>query len=346
MLNSNSFNEFANMIYIDQPISVGFSYGTDDVSSTFQAAAEVWKLYQAFFAAFPQYENRDFGIFTESYGGHYGPEFASYVEQQNTGIANGTVQGEKLNLIALGVNNGWYDAALQEQAYIDFAKNNSWRNLISSSQASSLESSLKSSCLPALQSCASSGSNSACSNADNACYNAVEGPITSDADFDVYDVRLGSQAVDPPETYATYLARSDIKTKIGARSTYTECPDAAYDKFSSTGDNSRSLLPELSSVVQSGIQVLMWAGDADWICNWVGNEYVANNVTFGGQSAFRAAALEPYNVNGVAGGMFKTQDNLSFLRVYAAGHEVPYYQPALALQAFRQTMSQQALAST
>lgn len=345
-LNQYSFNEFANMIYVDQPISVGFSYGTDDVVSTFTAAPEVWKLFQAFLAAFPQYESRDFGIFTESYGGHYGPEFAHYIQDQNTGIKNGSVQGENINLVALGINNGLIDDSLQEEAYIDFALNNTYRQLITQSQASRFRSALNSQCLPALKQCAASGSNSDCTNADNACYDAVEGPITQASDFDVYDVRLDSNADDPPETYADYLARSDVTSKIGARSKYTECPNGAYQKFSSTGDNPRSLLPELSSVVQSGIQVVVWAGDADWICNWVGNYNAAQNVAFNGQNAFRAASLAPYNVNGVESGTFKTQDNFSFLRVYKAGHEVPYYQPALALQVFKQTMSGQALSST
>lgn len=36
-------------------------------------------------------------------------------------------------------------------------------------------------------------------------------------------------------------------------------------------------------------------------------------------------ALSSYTVNGTAGGMFKTVNNLSWLTVYGAGHEVPYY---------------------
>jgi carboxypeptidase C (cathepsin A) len=43
------------------------------------AAPFVWKFLQAFYAQFPAYKNRNFGLFTESYGGHYGPEFASYL---------------------------------------------------------------------------------------------------------------------------------------------------------------------------------------------------------------------------------------------------------------------------
>jgi carboxypeptidase C (cathepsin A) len=96
-LNPYSWNEYANMLYIDQPAGTGFSYelgetassvtcdddefcqptgvinATVEVNSTVSAAPFVWKFVQAFFQQFPQYENRDFGIFTESYGGHYGP---------------------------------------------------------------------------------------------------------------------------------------------------------------------------------------------------------------------------------------------------------------------------------
>lgn len=96
-LNPYSWNEYTNMLYIDQPAGTGFSYETGEtapsvvcdenefcqpsgvvnatveVNSTVAAAPFVWKFVQAFFNQFPQYENRDFGIFTESYGGHYGP---------------------------------------------------------------------------------------------------------------------------------------------------------------------------------------------------------------------------------------------------------------------------------
>lgn len=99
----------ASQLYVDQPIGTGFSYGSDDATSTIAAAPRVWKLLQAFYAQFPEYEGREFGIFTESYGGHYGPEFAFYFEQQNAAIDAGTLQGEKINLVALGVNNGWID---------------------------------------------------------------------------------------------------------------------------------------------------------------------------------------------------------------------------------------------
>lgn len=64
---------------------------------------------------------------------------------------------------------------------------------------------------------------------------------------------------------------------------------------------------------------------ASYTCNWFGVRDVANAVKYPGHAAFVAHALEPYNVNGVEKGSFKTQDNLSFLRAYGAGHMVMYY---------------------
>ncbi|RDW89147.1 hypothetical protein BP6252_01179 [Coleophoma cylindrospora] len=346
-LNPYSFNEYANMLYIDQPIGVGFSYGTDDVSSTVTAAPYVWKLIQAFYASFPEYENRDFGIFTESYGGHYGPEFASYFESQNTAIADGSISGQNISLVALGINNGWFDATIQEKAYVDYSYNNTYKSLITAAQHTSYLNTYTSKCLPALQKCSTlTGSNTACETADNTCYNDIEGPLSSISDFDVYDIREPSNDPYPPETYVSYLQSSAVVAAIGAKSTYQECPDAPYEKFAATGDNPRSLLSTLSTVVQSGITTLIWAGDADWICNWFGGLASANAITYSGSTAFNAKAVTNYTVNGVAGGTFKSVGNLSWLRVFGAGHEVPYYQPALALQAFKQTMQKQAISST
>ena len=133
---------------------------------------------------------------------------------------------------------------------------------------------------------------------------------------------------------------------IGAQSTYQECPNAPYQKFASTGDNSRSFLGQLSDVVKSGVTTVVWAGDADWICNWYGGLAAAEAVSYAGQAAFRAKQLASYTVGGQAAGTFKAVDNFSFLRVFGAGHEVPFYTPKAALQVFRQVMEGTGLVST
>ena len=41
---------------------------------------------------------------TESYGGHYGPSFVTYFEEQNTLIASGAIEGEPIVVSALMIN--------------------------------------------------------------------------------------------------------------------------------------------------------------------------------------------------------------------------------------------------
>lgn len=41
---------------------------------------------------------------TESYGGHYGPEFVTYFDQQNKLIAERKIKGEKIEVSALMIN--------------------------------------------------------------------------------------------------------------------------------------------------------------------------------------------------------------------------------------------------
>ncbi|KAL6407480.1 carboxypeptidase S1 [Ilyonectria robusta] len=331
-------------LYVDQPIGTGFSYGTDDAVSTLAAAPRVWNLLQAFYAQFPEYENRDFGLFTESYGGHYGPEFAFYFEQQNAAIDAGTIQGEKINLIALGINNGWIDPGDQYKDYIDYAANNTYRKLITPKQYSTYLSTYQAKCVPAFAKCPGlTGNDDACGNADDVCYSAIESPLEALADFDVYDIRASSDDAFPPETYATYLQTSAVMKAIGAQSTYGECPSAPYNKFMASGDRGRSFLHTLSQVIDSNITVLIWAGDADWICNWMGNYRVLNSIA---KPAFVSAPLKPYTVNGTKYGEYKTSGNLSWLRVYGAGHEVPAYQPEAALAAFILTMSKKPISSS
>ena len=121
----------------------------------------------------------------------------------------------------------------------------------------------------------------------------------------------------------------------------------------------------LTEIVNANITVLLWAGDSDWICNWLGDLYTADDIKYPGQSKFKNSPLIPYKVKGKEKGSFKTVGNLSFLRVYAAGHTVPAFrklacvhfgtvtrgltkftEPDISLQAFIQTMKKQPLSST
>lgn len=250
-LNPNSWNEYANMLYIDQPIGTGFSYGIDNVTSTAAAAPYVWSLLQAFYNQFPEYKSRDFGLFTESYGGHYGPGFADYILKQNSAIDAGTVTGEKVNLVALGVNNGWTHPADVYKSYIDYSVTNEYRPLITPEEAAEYYAAYAAVCKPALELCPSpTGDDAACIAADAACEESIYSSIVGSETFDVYDVREPYINADLPGAYSVYLSRPDISKAIGARHIFEDCMNSyepgsiiPYAEFQVSGD---SIYPSLS----------------------------------------------------------------------------------------------------
>jgi carboxypeptidase C (cathepsin A) len=112
------------VIYIDQPIPAGFSHGADIVNSTHGAAPFIWQAFQVLFESpeFATYKSRQYAcratytlvgrpdlncrfiLATQSYGGHYGPEFVTHFNEQNAAIASGSLQGERVVVSALMIN--------------------------------------------------------------------------------------------------------------------------------------------------------------------------------------------------------------------------------------------------
>ncbi|RFN46342.1 carboxypeptidase d [Fusarium flagelliforme] len=348
-LNPHSWNEYANMLYIDQPIGSGFSTGTEDVNSTAQAAPYIWKFMQVFLDRFPKYKSREFGLFTQSYGGHYGPEFADYFLKQNDKIKKGDVDGHKIDMVALGINNGWIEPKRQFKSYATYANRNPYKKILTDKKMRTALDSYYKYCLPLMENCTElEGQDEECAKADEACNTQMftNLVIASGTDFNVYDVRIGQNDVDPPDTFLEYITRAEIMDAIGANTPFTECSDTVYANMAKTGDGSRSYVGPLADVVKRGINTLIWAGDTDWICNWEGVLWASYALEWPGQKEYVAANFSNYNVDGKPRGRYKTVDNLSFLKVWGAGHSVPYYQPETALQVFKQVMQKKAIKST
>lgn len=71
--NEYGWNSHANIMWIDQPAGVGFSYGDkrDYAHGEEDVGEDMYWFLQAFFEAHPEYLSRPFYVFGESYGGHY-----------------------------------------------------------------------------------------------------------------------------------------------------------------------------------------------------------------------------------------------------------------------------------
>jgi len=93
-----------------------------------ETAHAIWHFAQTWFEEFPFYKPNDekISIWTESYGGKYGPAFASFFEEQNDKIANGTITtpgAHRLQIDTLGIINGCSDFKEVAHSYPLFAYN-------------------------------------------------------------------------------------------------------------------------------------------------------------------------------------------------------------------------------
>ncbi|XP_020206678.1 serine carboxypeptidase-like 27 isoform X2 [Cajanus cajan] len=89
-LNPYAWNNLANLLFLESPAGVGFSYSntTSDLytAGDQRTAEDAYTFLVNWFERFPQYKHRDFYIAGESYAGHYVPQLAQIVNQKNKGI--------------------------------------------------------------------------------------------------------------------------------------------------------------------------------------------------------------------------------------------------------------------
>ncbi|KAJ8700635.1 hypothetical protein PTI98_003644 [Pleurotus ostreatus] len=340
------------VIYIDQPIGTGFSHGVDTVNSTLSAAPPVWTAFQILFESgeFSKFKKREFIIATESYGGHYGPAFVTFFNEQNAKIRSGQIQGEEINVSALMINNGWYDPLIQNQAYVDFATNApGYGQLQSDTVIAQLNDAFfrRGGCKDQEEACFAAGdgptSDRICRTADNFCVENVFAPAVGDRDSD--DLRQTSPASFPPSFYINFLRLPEIVNRIGAEATYSQCPDAPFELFARTGDDARTLLPQLAALANSGMKILIWAGDADINCNWLGGHASVLAMDWFGKERLNNTPFTNMTIDGEAVAAIQNVDNFSFARVFQAGHEVPAFQPAASLEIFKQIINMEQLHS-
>ncbi|KAL1548770.1 serine carboxypeptidase-like 45 [Salvia divinorum] len=97
--NRYSWNKVANMLYLESPAGVGFSYSANQ--SFYQSvndgmtARDNLVFLENWFKRFPEFNNREFYISGESYGGHYVPQLAHRILQSKA----------KINLKGIAIGN-------------------------------------------------------------------------------------------------------------------------------------------------------------------------------------------------------------------------------------------------
>lgn len=109
--------------------------------------------------------------------------------------------------------------------------------------------------------------------------------------------------------------------------------------FIESGDWSLNFDPYIADLLNTDVRVLIYAGDADMLMNWAGNDAWTKELEWKGQQGFNDATEHAFWDSKAApvvgsvesGGSLRKFDNFAFLRVFNAGHMVPMDQPELSL---------------
>ncbi|KAJ5769590.1 hypothetical protein N7520_004149 [Penicillium odoratum] len=333
--NEFSWNSNASVIFLDQPVNVGYSYSGSAVSDTVAAGKDVYALMSLFFKQFPEYAKQDFHIAGESYAGHYIPVFATEI------LAH---KNRNINLKSVLIGNGLTDGLTQYEYYRPMAcGEGGYPAVLSESACQSMDNALPR-CQSMIESCYNSESAWVCVPASIYCNNALLAPYQQTGQ-NVYDVRAkcdpeaGGLCYKGMSYVSDYLNKKEVREALGAEvDGYDSCNFDINRNFLFHGDWMKPFHRLVPGLIEQ-IPVLIYAGDADFICNWLGNKAWTEALKWPGQKEYAGLELEDLVIKdqehkGKKIGQVKSHGNFTFMRLFGGGHMVPMDQPESSLEFF------------
>jgi|UPI000581A2AE cathepsin A (carboxypeptidase C) len=330
-VNPHSWTESAHVLWLDQPAGVGYSYGTETNSNEAMVSEDAYYFLQAFFQTYDEYSESPLFIVGESYGGHYGPAIAHRVWRGNQESLPKTIQ---LNLSGLGIGNGLTAPEEQYKWYPEMGYNNSHGIQVFDKATYEGMQDAVPRCTSLIKRCNQGDSmidNFACQTAFLICNAGLTSPYQMTG-LNPYDIRkeCGSHPLcydfSHIEKFLNDKATKEaLNVDLQHSHAWRSCNMGINMKFHT--DWMKDFSPFVADLLNAGIPALIYAGDVDFICNYLGNKAWTYELEWKGKDAFQAADEHDWKGNGLA----RSAEGLTFLQVYDAGHMVPSDQPVNAL---------------
>ena len=336
--NPYSWTEASNMLYIDQPSGTGFSIGTNGViKSEHEVADDMYLLLETFLLQFPQYGRKIF-LVGESFGGHYVTAIAHKIVEMNkqivasgaTGEYDPTDKSKKQNVIiplrGIAIGNGMTDTLEQLKWYPEMAYNSSTAPSIIDKATYEIMQGKIPKVVQEVRACAQSDDQNQCTSAFELYSQVLMTPIAATG-TNVYDMRL--KGIYDFSAMDAYLNNPDIQAAIGARKAWQGVNITVWKELAPT-DFLHSFQALIPPILDENIKVLIYAGDQDYICNWLGVKAWTDKLDWSGHDAYNAAPINKW-----VGGTVRSHKKFAFATVANAGHMVPMDQPANSLKLFK-----------
>ncbi|XP_022982627.1 serine carboxypeptidase-like 35 [Cucurbita maxima] len=366
-LNNFSWNKAANIIFLEAPVGVGFSY-TNKSSDLYKlgdkvTAEDSYAFLIGWFKRFSSFKFHDFYLAGESYAGHYVPQLAELIHERNKNSSKDTF----INLKGFMIGNAAINDETDSKGMVEYA----WSHGIISDK---LYHSIVNDC----QFAPESNSESVNQTATGHCDDHLRAFLLAYSDIDIYSIyapiclspsssskstfssfvgvapRIFSKhelwhklpsGYDPcTEGYAKkFFNRDDVQRALHANVTalsypYTPCSGVIRQWTDSTD----SVLPIIHKLLNVGLRIWVYSGDTDGRVPITSTRYSINKMGLEIEEEWRAW----YHKNQVAGWVETYRGGLTLASVRGAGHQVPVFAPQQSLSLFSHFLSTNTLPTT
>ncbi|GAA0170761.1 serine protease [Lithospermum erythrorhizon] len=340
-LNPYSWNREANLLFLESPIGVGFSYSNtssdyDNIGDAF-SADDAYAFLHQWFLKFPSYRTRTFYIAGESYAGKYVPELAELIHDNNKDVSL------FIDLKGIMVGNPETSDAEDWMGIVDYA----WSHAVISDET---HKTIK-------QSCDFKGNNTW----TDECSQAVDEIFKQYGEIDIYSLYTStcienSSGPDTKSTKAvskrsskmmlgllggfdpcldgyakTYYNRPDVQTALHVSDglmlkNWTICNMTVFHKWKDSKD---SVLPIYKKLIDAGLRIWVYSGDTDGRVPVLSTRYSLSSLGLPITRAWR-----PWYHQRQVGGWVQEYNGLTFATFRGAGHDVPTFKPSESLAFF------------
>lgn len=331
-LNPHSWNKVANILFLDAPAGVGFSYSntTSDYLSTGdkRTAQDSLKFLLGWFERFPHYKEAEFYISGESYGGHYVPQLSQAIVRYNVATNKNTI-----NLKGYMVGNALTDDFYDHLGVFQFM----WSSGLISDETYKLL-------------------NVFCDfdsfvHASDKCEKVLDIASNELGNIDPYSIYTPSctansslpnkllkrlmigrlnEAYDPctEKHSVVYFNNPEVQQALHVNPQFAPVKwDTCSDLLNSNWkDSSRSVHDIYRELMNVGLRIWMFSGDTDSVIPVTSTRY---NI-----DALKLPTVKPWRAwydDGQVGGWTQEYKGLTFVVVRGAGHEVPLHRSKLSL---------------
>ncbi|OMO53453.1 Peptidase S10, serine carboxypeptidase [Corchorus capsularis] len=348
--NQYSWTKVANLLFVESPVGVGFSYTntSSDLTNFDDAfvAEDSYSFLVNWFERFPQFKTHDFFISGESYAGHYVPQLAELVFDRNKDGTQYPFINLKGFIVGNPITNDWHDYT----GIVDYA----WSHSVIPDQ---LYHEIKQVCdfKPLIWS--------------DHCNDLVDQLFGNYSDIDIYDIYApkcvsnrtsSSSSVSKVNIYSMqrmrirggydpcysdnaqdYFNRADVQASLHANTRggkYQSCSDSVLMRYNFSV---LSVLPIYHKLIKGNLKIWIYSGDTDGRVPVISSRYCVEALKLPLKSPWRSW-FHKHQV----GGRMVEYDGLTLVTVRGAGHLVPLTKPTQALSLIRSYFSGQPLPAT